>query len=151
MNYDSNEFTIANVNVTETSNVVAIAPSGTCIPQPSISTSPIGTNTTVTTTNTSLAPGAIAGIVIGTVAILSILGIGLFFFLRRRRTQRHPSYITNAPETSKPQPYPADPKYNSYAGELPASDYRRELPSEAALTPELPPVRDFRMAQELPS
>ncbi|MCJ1382544.1 hypothetical protein MMC17_005657 [Xylographa soralifera] len=151
VNYDSNEFTIANVNVTETSNIVAIVPSGTCIPQPTISTSPSGSNTTITATSTSLAPGAIAGIVIGIVVILAILGIGLFFFLRRRRTQHQPAYLAEPKATTNPQAYPADSKYKGYAGELPADDYRRELSGHAVLTPELPPMQDFRMAQELPT
>ncbi|MCJ1438326.1 hypothetical protein MMC27_007714 [Xylographa pallens] len=149
VNYDSNEFTIANVNVTETSNVVAIDSSGTCIPQPSVSPSPSGSNTTITATSTSLAPGAIAGIVIGTVAILAILGIGLLFFLRRRKAKHQPAYL--ADPKRNPQEYPADPKYRVYGGELPADHYRGELSGDAGLTSELPPEQDFRMAQELPT
>ncbi|MCJ1402725.1 hypothetical protein MMC11_005946 [Xylographa trunciseda] len=162
VNYDSNQFTISNVNVTKTSNVVAIDPSGTCIPHPTISTSPGSSNTTtsgppgssnitITTSSTSLASGAIAGIVVGTVLILAILGTGLFFFLRSRRAKRQPAYVADPRETFKPQAYSADPKSNGYAGELSADDYRRELSGDVAVTPELPPVQDFRMAQELPT
>ncbi|MCJ1286682.1 hypothetical protein MMC26_006028 [Xylographa opegraphella] len=152
VNYDSNEFTIANVNVTESSNIVAIGPSGTCIPQPPMSITPSGSNTTITSdSSTSIAPGAIAGIVIGTVVILAILAIGLLFFLRRRKAQQHSTPYPTDPKGPTPPQYAADPKSAGYAGELPAGEHPKELPGGAAWSAELPPGQDFRMAQELPT
>ncbi|KAI0201790.1 hypothetical protein F4808DRAFT_423793 [Astrocystis sublimbata] len=53
--------------------------------------------------DTSLSPGAIAGIVIGAVAGVVLIALG-FFFLARRRRQQSPTEKLAAPEPSPPPP-----------------------------------------------
>lgn len=147
VNYDSNKFTISNVNFTDSTNIVAVGPSSTCIVQAPVTSLPNAANGTITSTtsSTSLSAGASAGIAIGCVACVALLGAALFLFIRRRRAKR------NGADSIQDGYGPADPRRKFNAGELPAGEKVGELRLYDALPPELPHNQDHQIAQEMPS
>ncbi|KAH9903770.1 acid protease [Xylariomycetidae sp. FL2044] len=93
-------------------------------------------------TSAALSGGAIAGIVIGAVAALAVLGVAIYLFLRRRRRSRQLEQTCNY----APMPRPASPKDVDPA--VQQVDYRYHGPhelyggvSEAELDGQAPPPR----------
>jgi hypothetical protein len=77
--------------------------------------------------------GAIAGIVIGVLAAMALIGAGIFFLRRRRRRQQHPATANINEEDTKT----SDPKSGQYVNVPQNPDHHlSELPT-VSNTPEL--------------
>ncbi|KAI2473152.1 acid protease [Annulohypoxylon bovei var. microspora] len=97
---DANTFTLWQANPTSDSKLVGLANSG-CgnATSPDSGTSP-SSNSQAPQVMSGLSRGSIAGIVVGAVAGFAILGLGVFFYLRRIRRFRSNQTATELPDPS---------------------------------------------------
>ena len=86
------------------------------------------TSGTTTTTSTTLSGGAIGGIVAGAVVLLVLIGLAIWFCMRKRKQRRAP-----VPTQEPAEDYPNDKKvalpYEHRGSELPSENALSEMPS----------------------
>ncbi|KAI0408346.1 aspartic peptidase domain-containing protein [Xylaria palmicola] len=94
VNHDASTFTMWAANPTRKSTLVSIASTDAetnCDSNPAPSSSPDGGNSTMPSSRESTSPtlsaGGIAGIAIGAVAALVILGVGVYFIYQKRQSK----------------------------------------------------------------
>lgn len=140
LNQDAGQFTLWEVNPTPNEDLVAVDNQNNVVEELCAATTTNSTNSPPPTdppSNTGgkgkkLSAGAIAGIVIGSVAFIAALVTGIFFFLRRKRNSARNSAI---PQTA------------SGASELPYNHTPQELAGRASIVQ--PP--SVSAVSELPS
>lgn len=110
-------------------NIVALPPTLPTPSTPSSTTSPSGTNSNGS--KKGLGKGAIAGIVVGALALLTLAGLLAFFLLRRKRRQslegKRPGTPIAEIDTGKRLD---NPDQSAYVGQ--ASRYTSEVPGQSA-------------------
>lgn len=117
---------------------------GTTPPPASTSGSGQGTNSNETTNannDDGLSTGAKAGIAVGIVAVVGIIGLGAFLLWRRKKNKTAANPYTPGPpaelhNNQAPVESPAAEKYARYTAEMPAPQPTYEMPGE--------PYRDHR-------
>lgn len=138
--FEWNNFTVAQASFSnlDSKHLVAIeAPS-------SQSSNTSSTTNAHNKTNNTLSAGAIAGIVIGAIAFLTLLALAVLLLIRKRKRKHHQPLPTSDPEKPDEGVFPADKKDTPYAHHRGS-----ELPSENALV-EAPSHNKGRLS-ELPS